>query len=731
MYARADPSELKKELSSLRDNFLSTSTSRDVNSNWDYFTDGLFKIIKKLIPVKVVRTRQDLPWLSRELRKKIKHKNRLHWKAKKSKPRKSHRWRRYTRYQNALKQDIKASYNRYMDSLFEDDCGNPTKKFFRAIKARRRDQVGIPPLRSRKKKKKLETTPKGKATILSEQYSSIFKKEDISTVPDLGRIPYPQMHRISVSSQGIINLLQRLNPTKAIGPDKVPTCILKDHADLIAPMLKTIFQKSLDTGKVPSVWKTADVVAIFKKGDKHAASNYRPVSLTSVSCKVLEHIIFRAIMDHVDFHKILNHFQHGFRTGHSCETQLINTTEDLAKGLNNRQQLDLLILDFSEAFDVVGHKRLLRKLFYYGIRDLTLTWLEDWLTGRTQRVGVEGQCSEEAPVTSGVPQGTVLIPLMFILYINDINSDTCSSIRLFADECLLYRVVECTRDAAKLQGDLTQLCRWARDWQMDFNASKCHVLSISRKQKPVLFPYTISGVQLECVRHHPYLGVELSSYLNWGTHLDISVPKAQRSLNLLRRNLYSCSPSTKELAYKTLVQPILEYVGSAWDPHQANHIHRLESVQRRAARFVSGQHDRAVSVTNIMASLGWRSLQERRLESRLCMLYKTIKGTSACNIPSYIHPHSTSLRASHDQQYRVPHTTNPIDAYTYSFFPRTIRIWNILPAALVHASTIEGFKNGLHKKFLSGNMYVVSPRGQYDRPRLGSSASLPVVGPVY
>ena len=202
---------------------------------------------------------------------------------------------------------------------------------------------------------------------------------------------------------------------------------------------------------------------------------------------------------------------------------------------------------------------------------------------------------------------------------------------------------------------------------MDLNASKCHVLSISRKQKPVLFPYTISGAWLERVRHHPYLGVELSSDLNWGAHLDISIPKAQRSLNLLRQNLNSCSSSTKELAYKTLVQPVLEYAGSAWDPHQADHIQRLEKVQRRAARFVSGLHDRAVSLTNIMAGLGWRSLQERRLESRLCMFYKTVNGTSTCNSPAYIQPHSTSLRASHDQQCRVPHTTNPIDAYTYSF----------------------------------------------------------------
>ena len=141
------------------------------------------------VPVKVVRTRQDLPWLSRELRKKIKHKKRLHWKAKKAKSRKSHRWRHY------------------MDSRFEDDCGNPTKMFFRAIKARRRDQARIPSLCSRKNKNKLETTPKGKATILSEQYLSIFKKEGMSTVPDLGRSSYPQMHRFSVSSQGVIKVL--------------------------------------------------------------------------------------------------------------------------------------------------------------------------------------------------------------------------------------------------------------------------------------------------------------------------------------------------------------------------------------------------------------------------------------------------------------------------------------------------------------------------------------------
>ena len=180
----------------------------------------------------------------------------------------------------------------------------------------------------------------------------------------------------------------------------------------------------------------------LQEGDLSIVSNYRPVSVTCVSCNVLEHIVFRSIMDLVDLHKILVHFQHGFRNKCSCETQLVNTTEDLARCLNDREQLDLLVLDFSKPCNIVTHQRLLGKLKHYGIRGSTLNWIRHWLTGRSQRVVVCGECSNDAAVKSGVPQGIVLGPLMFILYINDISNNTSSNIKLFVNNCLIYRLIK-------------------------------------------------------------------------------------------------------------------------------------------------------------------------------------------------------------------------------------------------------------------------------------------------
>ena len=240
------------------------------------------------------------------------------------------------------------------------------------------------------------------------------------------------------------------------------------------------------------------------------------LSLTSVPCKIMEHIIFKHIMEHLETHNILADFQHGFREKRSCETQLIITVEEISRYLDNKQQVDMLILDFSKAFDTVPHTRLLRKLDHCGVRGNIHGWLESWLTTREQKVLVDGEKSRLVKIKSGVPQGTVLRPLMFLLYINNIGENIGSSVRLFANDSLIYMAVSSRNDCQRLQDDLTTMVNWSKKWQMIFNPSKCYTLRITKGKQPVIYPYHMEGQVLESVNNNPYLGVELSSTLIMG-----------------------------------------------------------------------------------------------------------------------------------------------------------------------------------------------------------------------
>ena len=302
-------------------------------------------------------------------------------------------------------------------------------------------------------------------------------------------------------------------------------------------------------------------------------------------------------MEHLDEHQILAWYQHGFRQKHSTESQLITTLEEIARSLDNNQQTDVLILDFSKAFDTVAHQRLLRKLEYYGICDKTHGWIKTWLTTRKQRVVVDGEAFTTVHVDSGVPQGTVLGPLMFLLFINDIGDDIGSSIKLFADDCLLFRTISSIEDTTKLQRDLNTLHEWSNRWQMKFNAKKCYTMRIHRGKHPITHNYTMGGEELCAVSSQAYLGVEIHERLSWKPHIEAVVSKAGKTLGFLRRNLGKCHTNIKKQAYISLVRPQLEYASVKWDPHRQNQIDQLEKIQRRAVRFVCGNYQREASVT--------------------------------------------------------------------------------------------------------------------------------------
>lgn len=263
------------------------------------------------------------------------------------------------------------------------------------------------------------------------------------------------MHDILVNENGISKLLTNLKPHKASGPDNIHAKILKECSKTISPILTIIYNQSLASGKIPLDWKHANVCPVFKKGDKHDAINYRPI-LTCICCKVLEHIIIKGIMTHLEQNKILYDLQHGFCSSRSCETQLISFMQNISKSHDQNTQTDIIIMDFAKAFDKVPHKHLLYKLKYYGITCNALNWISDFLEDRTQTVALEGEFSNKVSVTSGVPQGTVMGPILFLIYINDFSDYIQhSTLRLFADDSIIYRDIKNKSDTELLQSDLT------------------------------------------------------------------------------------------------------------------------------------------------------------------------------------------------------------------------------------------------------------------------------------
>ncbi|PIK55642.1 putative RNA-directed DNA polymerase from mobile element jockey-like [Apostichopus japonicus] len=232
-------------------------------------------------------------------------------------------------------------------------------------------------------------------------------------------------------------------------------------------------------------------------------------------------------MTHFDKYSILSDKQHGFRRGRSCETQLAGLVDDLTQILENRGHVDLCIMDFSKAFDVVPHRRLLMKLEHLGIRHNTNRWIEDFLSNRTQNVIIDGESSTSSPVFSGVPQGTVLGPLLFLVYINNLPDCVASDVRMFADDLILYRQINSHSDCDNLQKDINSLCNWETAWQMRFNKSKCFIMRMTHKKNIPNHEYSMGDSILQEVKHHPYLGVELSSDLTWSKHINQSVKQCQ------------------------------------------------------------------------------------------------------------------------------------------------------------------------------------------------------------
>ena len=465
-----------------------------------------------------------------------------------------------------------------------------------------------------------------------------------------------------------------------------------------------IYRASLETGEVPKEWREANVSPIFKKkGSKLESVNYRPVSLTSVVCKVLESIIRDKIMKYLQENNLIAPQQHGFVPNKACNTNLLETMDRITEALDLGYIIDLIFLDFEKAFDKVSHAKLILCLFAIGIHTVLVRWIKAFLSNRKQRVVIGDSFSCWEDVLSGVPQGSVLGPLLFTIFINDLPKIVKHLIRMYADDCKLIAIIKTLQDMIQLQNDIDSLQEWAKTWQMSFNYNKCKVMHLGNKNQRKDYtmklgedrePHILEKTELE-----KDLGVLVSSDLKWAAQVDKATKSANSVISQIRNSFSYFDKSLVKLLYVGLIRPKMEFAIQVWNPYFEKDKERLDRVQHRATRLVPELRKKPYEYR--LKMFGLTDLDIRRERGDLIEYYKIknqLDKVEWSKEPTNLLL-SKNLRPSlRRDDILVCEKLNKEHMSRKSFFlNRTVPIWNRLPINVKEAITLDSFKASLDK----------------------------------
>ena len=585
-YNKADFQSLNNDISNV--NWDSVFSCNDPCLAWDSFKTILKDFCSQRIPKKTVRSQFQPPWFDTECDRIRRKKEKLRLKAKDTGLDAD-----YDRFRE-MRKTFKNTINMKMRLNFVDDSDSSliSKKFWNHVKSKSKS-TRIPD--TVRYGDRFRNNPQDQTELFNEYFSHQFSgqsKYDLDF--DCSGNSFVDLY---FEIDDIYQILRNLNPSKAAGPDGIHGKVLKYCARSLAYPLSILFNLSYVTGSIPPDWKIALVVPVFKKGDKKSVENYRPISLTSLVMKVFERCIKKALLE--SCHDMLDTRQHGFLNDRSCETQMIPFIQDLTLSLNDKCRTDIIYFDFAKAFDSVSHDLILEKLKNkFKINGLLLKFIKSYLEGRLQQVVVGGFTSSALPVLSGVPQGSILGPLLFVLFINDmfLCVSKVTNIALYADDTKIWRRIESFKDHHCLQDDIKNLFDWSTRNKMVFHPSKCKALSISKKRNVFdnlpfnIFIYELNGILIDYVETHKDLGVIVDSKLNWGPQYDNLLSNSISKLGILKRTCHFTTDTRQKRAfYLAIVRSLFEHCSTIWSPQYKTNLLKFSAIQRRAVKWINGE----------------------------------------------------------------------------------------------------------------------------------------------
>lgn len=561
----------------------------------------------------------------------------------------------------------------------------------------RRKKVGCPSVGPLKYNQMLTDDPATMADMFASSFEAVYTSH-ANTNPYPHQTSHTQMDPILLQQQDVRDAISILNWDSATGPDDIHPALLKSCSEaLVFPLFK-VFSLSLSEARLPLIWKTSIVIPIYKKGSHYDPLNYRPISLTSVVCKCLERIIVKHLNSYLESHDILSNHQFGFRSGRSTQDQLLLVYDSITGWFDQGDAVDLILFDFAKAFDVVSHPILLSKLSCLGIDTRLIYWIEDFLSGRTMSVSVKGAYSSPRPVRSGVPQGSVLGPILFLVFINHIASHLSCQYKIFADDLKLFMRVNFSttelyrRSIDHCQSDISKLENTASSWGLRLNQEKCATIRFQRKACTAPPPeYFISGTKIKVVDSHPDLGVLIDSDLKFHSHILNTAHKAGGLIHSLLKSTVCRSPDFMMSLFCTHVRPIIEYCSCVWFTGYVSDLRVLESLQRRWTKRIAGMED--LDYTARLKSLNQYSVQGRLMRADMILCWKIFHGK--CSIAPTDLFTLAPQSGTRGHRYKVCHVRAATDVRKRSFAVRCAGPWNRLPDRAVAQTSLGTFKKML------------------------------------